>query len=138
MQPHRQLPLQRSLFRRTLLPDTGCLPNDVGFPPNHSQSSRLDSQIPYSAAFVIGRNTFLDNSQTADLGKYAFGFMWAAMTCLLLATILFCVAGVTSKRDSTYTRKTGGRTFFGRKKSTRKRGSFIDSESQRRVKDEYN
>ncbi|MCJ1356483.1 MAG: hypothetical protein MMC33_006478 [Icmadophila ericetorum] len=92
-----------------------------------------------TAAYVIGRKNFNTNSQPASLGKYAFGFMWAAMACLLLAGVMFCIAGVTSKRDSTYTRKTGGRSFFGRKKGTRNRGSFIDSESQRRVvKDEYN
>ena len=52
---------------------------------------------------------------------------------------MFLVAGVTSKRtDATYAKKTPGRTFFGRKKSKRDRGSFIDSESQRRVvKDEF-
>ena len=92
-----------------------------------------------SAAYVIGRNNFRANNQTASIGKYSFGFMWAAMACLFLATVLFCVAGVTSKKsDKAYTRRTGGRSFFGRKKSTRDRGSFIDNESQRRVKEEYN
>ncbi|MCJ1255779.1 hypothetical protein MMC24_003596 [Lignoscripta atroalba] len=92
-----------------------------------------------TAAYVIGRNNFIGNQQTASLGRYAFGFMWAAMACLFLATALLCLAGVTSKKsDKTYSKKTGGKSFFGRKKSTRDRGSFIDSESQRRVvKDEF-
>ena len=92
------------------------------------------------AAYVIGRKNFLANKQTASLGKYAFGFMWAAMACLALATILFCLAGVTSKKaDKTYSKRSGGRSFFGRRnKSTRSRGSFIDNESQKQVvKDEY-
>ncbi|MCJ1485995.1 hypothetical protein MMC06_006171 [Schaereria dolodes] len=93
-----------------------------------------------TAAYVIGRKNFLANKQTASLGKYAFGFMWAAMACLALATILFCLAGVTSKKaDKTYSKRSGGRSFFGRRnKSTRSRGSFIDNESQKQVvKDEY-
>jgi len=93
-----------------------------------------------TAAYVIGRDDFRKNGDAAQIGKYAFGFMWAAAACLFLATVLFCVAGVTSrKRDTTYTgtRKSGGR-FWRRKKTVRDRGSFIDSESQRRVvKDEY-
>ncbi len=58
------------------------------------------------------------------------------MGCFLLATILFCVGGSVGKKDN-YQQKS---SYFGRKKSTRStrsRGSFIDSESQRRVKDEY-
>ncbi|MCJ1226129.1 hypothetical protein MMC12_002778 [Toensbergia leucococca] len=91
-----------------------------------------------TAAYVIGRNNFRANKQSANVGKYSFGFMWAAMACLFLSTVLFCVAGVTSKKDTTtYTKRTGGKSFFGRKNTTRSRGTFIDSESQRRVvKDE--
>ncbi|MCJ1474530.1 hypothetical protein MMC13_003188 [Lambiella insularis] len=89
-----------------------------------------------TAAYVIGRNNFNANGQTATLGEYAFAFVWAAMACLFLATISFCIAGVTSKKDKTTTARTGGR--FGRRKTAKERGSFIDSESQRRVKDEYN
>jgi hypothetical protein len=48
--------------------------------------------------------------------------------------ILFCVGGAVSKSSDRTPRKGG---MFGRKASTRSRGSFIDSESQRRVKEEY-
>ncbi|MCJ1410549.1 hypothetical protein MMC19_004635 [Ptychographa xylographoides] len=92
-----------------------------------------------TAAYVIGRNDFQAAGTTAMLGQYAFGFIWAAMACFFLATVFFCVAGVTSKRDktTTSTKRTGGR--FGRSKKTHERGSFIDNESQRQVvKEEYN
>ncbi|KAK0251212.1 Eisosomes component [Friedmanniomyces endolithicus] len=85
---------------------------------------------------VIARNAFQANGQTAFLGLKAYGFTWGAMGCFLLATILFCVGGSVGKKDN-YQQKS---SYFGRKKSTRStrsRGSFIDSESQRRVKDEY-
>ncbi len=62
--------------------------------------------------------------------------MWAAVAALFLATLLFCVGGVTGKKDKGYTSRAGGRRFFGRKKSTksaRNRGSFIDPERQRRM-----
>ncbi|MCJ1245661.1 hypothetical protein MMC30_002865 [Trapelia coarctata] len=85
-----------------------------------------------TANFVIGRNNFLANGQSASLGQMAFGFVWAAMASLFLAVVFFCVAGATSRDSST-----SGRRTFGRKRSTRSRGSFIDTESQRRVKDEY-
>ncbi|MCJ1341268.1 hypothetical protein MMC09_006564 [Bachmanniomyces sp. S44760] len=86
-----------------------------------------------TAAYVMGRNDF-NMATTAILGKYAFGFMWAAMACLFLSTILFFVGGATSKSSS------GGRGgFFGggrsnTKKSAHNRGSFVtDAESQRKV-----
>lgn len=84
----------------------------------------------------MGQNNFRSNGQAANVGVKAFAFMWTAVACLSISTILFCVGGSVG-RDSSYTKRTGGRSFFGRKKSTRSRGSFIDSESQRRVKDEY-
>jgi len=84
----------------------------------------------------MGRNNFLANNQAANVGVKAFAFMWTAVACLFMSTVLFCVGGAAS-RDKSYSKKrTGSR--FGRNKSTRSRGSFIDSESQRRVvKDEY-
>ncbi|KAK0973521.1 Eisosomes component [Friedmanniomyces endolithicus] len=82
---------------------------------------------------VIGRNAFLKSGQTAALGRYAYGFTWGAMACYLIATILFCVGGSVGKKDNNYPKT----SYFGRKRSTRSRGSFVDSESQRRVKDEY-
>ncbi|KAI4232983.1 MAG: hypothetical protein LQ352_008289 [Teloschistes flavicans] len=89
-----------------------------------------------TAAYVQGRNAFHSVNRTATLGKYNFGFMWAAVAALFLATLLECVGGVTGKKDKTYTKRTGGRSFFGRKKSTRSRGSFIDPERQRRMEKE--
>ncbi|KAL8827968.1 MAG: hypothetical protein Q9170_006796 [Blastenia crenularia] len=89
-----------------------------------------------TAAFVQGRNAFRSAGRTASLGKYNFGFMWAAVACLFLATLLECVGGVTGRKDRTYTKRTGGRSFMGRKKNTRSRGSFIDPERQRRMEKE--
>ncbi|KAF2724746.1 SUR7-domain-containing protein [Polychaeton citri CBS 116435] len=81
---------------------------------------------------VQGRNHFNSSGETAGLGVKAYGFTWAAFACYLICTVLFCVGGSVSKDKSA--KKT---SYFGRKRSTRSRGSFIDSESQRRVKDEY-
>lgn len=55
------------------------------------------------------------------------------MAAFFIAMILFCVGGGVNKNESSSSK----RSRFGRKRSTRSRGSFIDSESQRRVKDEY-
>ncbi len=86
----------------------------------------------------MGRDNFRSNNQPATVGVKAFAFMWTAVACLFLSTVLFCVGGSVGRKDSTYSKKAGGRSFMGRKKSTRSRGNFIDSESQRRVvKDEY-
>ncbi|KAK5130346.1 hypothetical protein LTR08_002186 [Meristemomyces frigidus] len=81
---------------------------------------------------VQARNAFRTNGQSASLGKYAYGFTWATMACYLIATILFCVGGSAGKNER-YEKK----SYFGRKRSTRSRGSFVDNESQHRVKDEY-
>ncbi|KAL8945674.1 MAG: hypothetical protein Q9183_008019 [Haloplaca sp. 2 TL-2023] len=92
-----------------------------------------------TAAFVEGRNTFRADDRTASLGRYNFGFMWGAVAALFLATLMECIGGVTGKKDKTYSSRTGGKKFFGRKKSTksnRSRGSFIDPERQRRMEKE--
>lgn len=83
-----------------------------------------------TTAYVKGRDIFNQNNMTATIGQYAFGFMWAAVACLFLASVLFCVGGAASKKDDGYG---GGRSRFGRKRSTRSRGSFIDTDSQRPV-----
>jgi len=81
---------------------------------------------------VIGRNAFRSNGQTATLGRYAYGFTWGAMACYFLATLFFCLGGGLSKD------KRNKSSSVRRNRSTKSaRGSFIDSESQRRVKDEY-
>lgn len=86
----------------------------------------------------MGRNAFRDAGREAQLGPKAFGFVWGAMACLLLATILFFSILATGRSDTTRTSSRRGRFAFGRKRSARDRGSFIESESQRRVvKDEY-
>lgn len=56
------------------------------------------------------------------------------MACYLLATIFLCIGGSVGKNENSNYQK---KSYFGRKRSTRSRGSFVDAESQRRVKDEY-
>ncbi|WPH01221.1 protein sur7 [Acrodontium crateriforme] len=80
---------------------------------------------------VKARNVFKANNMGASLGIKAYGFTWGAFACFFLSTVLYCVSGGMSNNDS---RK---KSYFGRKSSTRSRGSFIDNESQRRVKEEY-
>lgn len=75
------------------------------------------------------RNKFNAAGRTATLGKYAFGFSWAAWFALLLATILFCL-GIRKKDQAT----TGYTSRWGRTRSTRSRMSDVGG---RRVKDEY-
>lgn len=97
------------------------------------------------AAYVLGRDKFRKNNQSAQIGKEAFGFMWAAVACLFLSTLLFCLAGASGRKDttrSTGSNKRGGMPFFGgraakRSQSTRstrsarsggrERGSFLDA-----------
>ncbi|KAF2867185.1 SUR7/PalI family-domain-containing protein [Massariosphaeria phaeospora] len=80
---------------------------------------------------IQGRNTFRGEGHSAKLGVKSYAFAWTTVACFLLSTILFCCGG----RDST-----GG---VRRKRSTRSarshrsRGSFLDTESQGRVKDDY-
>lgn len=84
---------------------------------------------------VQARNAFRSNGQTASLGRYMYGFTWGTWAAFFIATLLFCIGGSVGRNDS-YQKS----SYFGRKRSTRSarsRGSFIDSESQRRVKDEY-
>ncbi|APA08932.1 hypothetical protein SS1G_02763 [Sclerotinia sclerotiorum 1980 UF-70] len=117
-----------------------------------------------TAEFVKARNRFREAGINASLGRYAFGFTWAAWACLALATILLCIGGatdssrrasrrasrgsfvpaapVTSAGTDTAT-EDGGRFTFYRKQRERRAAreapgsSFERNESQRRVKDEY-
>lgn len=84
---------------------------------------------------------------SAKIGIYAFAWTWAAWACMFIATVfLFAGCGVSNRKDSTTTTtktRSGGAGgnlgFFRRQRSRRSaRGSFVDTESQRRVKDEYN
>ena len=87
------------------------------------------NRLANSAAYVLGRNAFQSDDRDATIGKYSFGFMWAAVACLFLATVFLCGGGAASG-SSGGGRKSGGKFGFGRKKSTRRdRGSFIDRSS---------
>jgi hypothetical protein len=80
----------------------------------------------------MGRNYFRSNGQDTKLGVKLYGFTWAAMACFLISTILFCCGGALGGDSSS--------SGISRKRSTRSnrnRGSFIDGDSQRRVKDDY-
>jgi hypothetical protein len=90
-----------------------------------------------TAAFVLGRKRFRAVGRDAHLGRLAFAFVWTSLFCLLLSTILFFMVLATGRRDTTTTRTTRRNGYFGRRRAARDRGSFIESESQRRVKDEY-
>jgi hypothetical protein len=86
------------------------------------------------------RDRFRDAGLAANIGKYAFGFTWGAWAAMFLATIfLFLGCGAGGRSDDHVRTTRGGNTgFFRRQRRTRSaRGSFVDNESQRRVKDEY-
>jgi len=92
-----------------------------------------------TAVFVKARDQFKANGMSATIGRWAFGWTWAAWACMFLATVfLFMGCGASNRGDATTsTTKTKG-GLFRRKQSKRSaRGSFIDTDSQRRVKDEY-
>ncbi|CAK3787963.1 hypothetical protein DOTSEDRAFT_75589 [Lecanosticta acicola] len=81
---------------------------------------------------VKGRDAFRGNGQDASIGVKAMAFTWATWAAFFLASLFFCVGGSVGKDKSS--KKS---SYFGRKRSTRSRGSFIDSSSDRRVvKDE--
>ena len=85
-----------------------------------------------TAWVVKGRDAFRSSGQDASIGKYLMGFAWASMACFFLATIMFCLGGkLGSDRHSSTVRRSRST------KSTRSRGSFLDTDSQRRVKDDY-
>lgn len=88
-----------------------------------------------SAWTVEARQAFRKNGQNAKLGTYAYAWTWSALACWIISSVLFCIGGGSGKDDS-YQKS----SYFGRKRSTRSsrsRGSFRDSESHSRVKDEY-
>jgi len=101
-----------------------------------------------TAEFVKARNAFQAQGISAKVGIYAFAWVWAAWGAMLIATIfLFAGCGAAGRKDdtTTTTKRTrsggagGNLGFFRRQRSRRSaRGSFVDTESQRRVKDEYN
>jgi len=93
-----------------------------------------------TAEFVEARNVFRKAGMSAKIGTYAFGWTWGAWACITLAVgFLFfgaAVGGSSSNNDNVRTNKSSNR-YFGRQRSTRSRGSFVDNEGQRRVKEEY-
>ncbi|KAF2105085.1 cortical patch protein [Rhizodiscina lignyota] len=104
---------------------------------------------------IQGRDVFRSAGQSSKLGVKAYAFTWAAMACLFLSTILYCLAGASNRSTndaygySTGTRGTRGGFFSRNRRSVRSarsqksgvsRGSFLDSERDRlggRVKDDY-
>jgi hypothetical protein len=77
-----------------------------------------------TAAYLKGSKAFRNNDQNARVGRYAFGFEWAALACFLLSTVLFCIGGGANKESSSGGFKSRG--FKGRRsRSTRSRGSFV-------------
>lgn len=84
-----------------------------------------------SAWVVKGRDNFRSAGQEASIGRYNMGFTWGAVAAYFLATVMFCLGG-----------KLGGDSSSGMRrsrstKSNRSRGSFLDTDSQRRVKEDY-
>ncbi|OAA61685.1 actin cortical patch protein [Niveomyces insectorum RCEF 264] len=71
-----------------------------------------------TATFVKARNAFRRSGRSARLGRYAFGFSWAAWTALFLATILLCCGirkGGSGRRrdDSAYINGSGAAAGTG-------------------------
>lgn len=83
-------------------------------------------------AWVIkGRNAFRSAGLEASIGRYLLAFAWASFACFLIATVLFCLGGALGgDRSSGVSRRRST-------KSNRSRASFMDTDSQRRVKDDY-
>lgn len=84
-----------------------------------------------SAWVVKGRNAFRSAGYEAHVGRYLMGFAWASVACFFLATIFFCLGG---RLGGDGTRSSNMRRTRSTK-SNRSRGSFIDSESQRKVRE---
>lgn len=82
---------------------------------------------------VKARNDLMAMGHDAVLGRYSYGFTWAAFAAFFVSVILFCVAGAVGGKSSSTSGKKSRFGAFGRKRSTRSRGSFGDNA----VKDEY-
>ena len=86
-----------------------------------------------TATFVKMRDAFRDAGRDASLGRYAFGFTWAAWTCILLATVIYFLGVFRSRdRDAAARRGTGGGRRWGRRRSV-----LTSVGSGHRVKDDY-
>jgi len=82
-----------------------------------------------TAWVVKGRNAFRSAGFEAHIGRYLMGFAWASFACFFLATIMFCLGGRLGGDRSSGVRRTRST------KSSRSRGSFLDTESQRKSRD---
>lgn len=132
LQQTRRLSLWLQHLHCALLPDPHRRSDDVRTLQCSFSPFTTANPVNFSAWTVQGRDAFRSNGQSASLGVKAYAFTWSAMACFLISTVLFCLSGA-HRNESVYTK----RSSFGRSKSTRSRGSFIDAESQRRVKDDY-
>ncbi|EFX02005.1 actin cortical patch protein [Grosmannia clavigera kw1407] len=54
-----------------------------------------------TATFVKARNVFHADNRSAHLGKYAFGFSWAALAALFISVVLLCIGTASRKRSDT-------------------------------------
>lgn len=82
---------------------------------------------------VQGRDAFRKANLEAKVGVKLMAFTWAATACFLIATVLFCCSGAIGSDRSGVSRRRSTRS----NRSARKRGSFFETDSQRRVKDDY-
>lgn len=136
-QPSRIRPFWYGLDERSLLLLRGGSIDDVSLAITILiQSHGPKLMLRHRATFVKARNVFNHNGISTSLGRYAFGFTWGAWAAMFLATVmLFVGCGLGGRNEST---RTSGGGFFGKRRAKRaKRGSFVDNDSQRRVKDEY-
>jgi len=92
-----------------------------------------------TAEFVQARNRFHEAGLSAKISVYAFGWTWGAWGCLTIAVgLLFFGASVSNPEPAgNNVRSKSNVGFFRRQRSTRSRGSFIDNDGQRKVKEEY-
>jgi hypothetical protein len=83
-----------------------------------------------TAWIVKGRNAFRSAGFDSHVGVKLIAFTWAAMACFLISTVLFCCGGAAGREKPSVRRERSTR-------SNRSRGSFLETDSQRRVKDDY-
>ena len=95
---------------------------------SHVDDMKTDLRMCYSAWVIKGRNAWRDSNLDAKIGVYSMAFTWSAVACYLLATITYCIGGKSSKERTYETQP----SRFGRKRSTRSRGSFLDDTSHHR------
>ncbi|UNI23987.1 Eisosomes component [Purpureocillium takamizusanense] len=87
-----------------------------------------------TATFVMARDQFKDDGRDANIGRWAFGFLWGSYAGLLISVVLFALGMRKDRNAAAASGAAGGRRrFWGRRsRSTRSR-----SYDGRRVKDDY-